>query len=302
MKKIGKFLIGRDHQRFMNAEELRTVDELYEKKLKEGKKLILGTLSARSGTMWLCDIFEAHKNATGATERNAVPESFLRYITYNKLPIDISGNIKLIKQGIVEDWERGDIALVFSPYFSHAINELNRELKPDKFIIGINDPEFTVQSIHNKGFFRHPYSYKSPDKAYGYQPGLGEVWSHLFGRIIPTGDFYQKWEKLTRIGKISWWVNKVTTDIYKQIQDLPKEKIFYFHLKEADQNYNYYKKIATKFSLEPLLNEKSFLNIKSKRFKKKQNEKHVWSNKEREEFELYTKEYQSLYKKIYNLH
>lgn len=298
MKKIGKLIISWDRNPKIDHEEYKKVDDEYEEGLRSGKKLVLGTLSARSGTMWLCDVFDEHKNATGVTERNFEPESFYRYIKYNKLPIDTAGIITLIKKGIIDDWKKGDIALVFSPFFSHGIKELYEILRPEKIIFGLNDPEFTVQSIYNKGFFSHYYVRDRVDYALGFQPAFPESWSYLFGRIVPNGEMYDTWKDLTRVGKIAWWGNRVTADIYEQLKEIPDEKVFIFHLKEANQNYEYYKKMATKFGLTPLLNEKKFLSIRGKRFKKSHNVKHDWSDKEREEFELYTKDWFEIYKKL----
>lgn len=297
--KIGKLWIGFDRAEEVDVEAYKTIDADYEAELHSGKRLILGTLAARSGTRTLCNIFEAHKNATGITERNAGAESFYRYITYNKLPIDTAGIITLIKKGVLDDWNRGDVALVFSPYFSHGIKELYNSLRPEKVMLAINDPEFTVQSMYNKELFLHQYFRDRVDYALGFQPELMDRWSHFFGRIVPNGEFYNTWLKLTRLGKLAWWGNRITVDIYKQLQALPEEKVFIFHPTEADQDYyGYYKKLVATFGLTPLLKEKELVSLRAKTFKKAHNVKHEWDAQEREEFEYYTKEWHDIYQKL----
>lgn len=298
--KIGKLLISWDRGG-VSKEALEGIDAEYEKSLTSGKKLVLCTLSARSGTRWLGDIFNAHKNATGITERYFEPESFYRYIKYNKLPIDTSGTIKLIKYGIVQDWKQGDVSLVISPFFSHGIKELYETLKPERVVFGINDPKFTVQSIYNKGFFEHHYVRKDTDLALGFQPSFEQrwYWLYLFARLVPNGEFYREWEKLTRIGKISWWGSKMNKDIWEQLKDLPKEKTFVFVLKQADQNYSYYEKLAKEFGLAPVLSEKEFLSIKGKTVKKSDNKNLGWSEKEEQEFKKYAKDWQELYNELF---
>lgn len=300
MRKFGNIIIARDHTRKITEEDYHTIDEEYEAGLRAGKQLILGTLPARSGTMWLCDIFGDHDNATGITERDFEAESFYRYIKYNNLSIDTAGIITMIKHGIIEDWKKGDVALVFSPFFSHGLKELYDILRPTRIIIGINDPQFTVQSMYNKGFFKHYYVRDNADKALGFQPAFQQSWSYLFGRLVPNGDFYQTWQDLTRIGKIAWWGNMVTMEIDRQLKHIPDDKVFLFHLKDADQNYEYYKKMASDFGLAPLLSEKHFLSIKWRRVKKAHNETHEWSDQERHEFQLYTKEWHELYHKLFS--
>lgn len=298
--RLGRLIITIDRRPYgdLSEESLRSVDAAYEAGLAAGKKLILGTLCARSGTMWLCDIFAAHQNATGITERNFEPESFYRYITYNKLPIDTSGIIALIKRGIVEDWKKGDVALVYSPFFSHGMLELNEALRPHRIMFAITTPEFTVQSMFNKGFFRHFYIRKHVDQVLGYQPAMKGSWSHLFGRIVPNGAEYERWLGLTRFGKVAWWGNRINVDIWDQLKTLPQEKIFIFDLKQADQNYDYYLKMAKEFGLTPILKKGAYLALKGKRVRAKQNAVHEWTDTERAEFLAETKEWNSLYEEL----
>ncbi|MFA6408209.1 MAG: hypothetical protein WCW36_01895 [Candidatus Paceibacterota bacterium] len=298
--KIGRLEISWNRRPWprLGATELADIDERYAKALASGKKLILGTLCARSGTMWLCDIFDEHKNATGITERNFEAEAYYRFTTYNKLPVDTTGIIALIKHGILEDWKRGDIALVFSPYFSHGMLELYRELSPEKIIFAVSDPEFTVQSVYNKGFFSQYYLRGRDDLALGFQPAFSGSWSQYFGRIVPNGPAYRDWEKLTRIGKISWWGNRINVDIAQQLSSLPSEKIHIFNLQEADQNYEWYLRIAKEFGLAPIITSDQFLSIKGRRVRAEHNVHHEWSPAEREEFELQTKEWKDLYEKL----
>lgn len=297
---IGNIRITRDRSPKVTKEELESVDEEYEKGLRSGKRLILGTLPARSGTMLLCDIFNEHQNATGVTERYFEAEAFYRYITYNKLPIDTAGIIRLIKYGIIQDWEKkGNLSLVFSPFFSHGIRELYDVLRPECIIFAINDPKFTVQSIYNKGFFKHHYIRERTDYALGFQPSFPESWSYLFGRLVPNGEFYNTWKGLTRIGKVSWWGDRVIVDIHNQTKVLPREKVFIFNLGEADKDYyKYYTKMAERFGLTPILSERKISALRGKRFKQGHNVIHEWSSKEQKEFEEYTREWYQVYHEL----
>lgn len=300
MRKIGPFLISRDHRPHIPREMFSQIDDEYDRLQKEGRRLVLGTLPARSGTMLLCNIFDEHENATGITERYFEAEAFFRYVNFNQLPIDTSGVITLIKYGIIQDWKKkGDLSLVYSPFFSHGMTELIQTLKPNEVMFAIHDPRFTVQSIYNKGFFKHYYIHKNRDLALGFQPAFPESWSYLFGRLVPTKAMCPEWESLTQIGKISWWGNRMITDIYEQLKDLPSEKLFIFSLKEADRDYYaYYTKIAERYQLKPILSEEKITAMRKKMFLKKHNVVHEWGEQEEREFEKYTKEWQVLYEKL----
>lgn len=297
--KIGPFLITRYRSERLDAETLKSIDTEYARLQKAGKRLVLGTLPSRSGTKWLCDIFDAHEGAHGAPERSFDAVSFYRYIKYNKLPIDTAGVVASIKHDIIEDWKKADLTLVFSPHFSHGIAELYEILKPEKVIFALNDPEFTVQSMYNKGFFTQEYIRGDNNLAIGYQPGLAGSLSQMFGRLVPNGPFYDEWLRLTRIGKIAWWGNMVVAEIDRQMQMLPPGVMDIFHLKTADQNYEWYKKLAATYHLAPLLSEKAFLAIKGKKFKASENTKHVWTETERREFEKYTADWCFIYEGLY---
>jgi hypothetical protein len=270
-------------------------DEQYQELRRGGRQLVLGTLAARSGTRWLCDIVKNHDRAFAVTERDVTVEAFWRYVKYNELPIDTAGIIKLFKQRIVGDWRENDLTLVFSPYFSHGFLDLYHALDPDKVIFGIARPEFVVQSIYNKGMFAESYLHGNTNLALGYQPELAERWSHFFGRIVPRGSFYQTWEGLTRVGKIAWWVNRINMDIYDQLGNVPEERIIVFDLPQADQNYDYYLRLADLLNLSPLMDKERFLSLKKLTVKKSDNVKHDWSTHEQAEFDEYIAEWRQTY-------
>lgn len=296
--RIGKFQISRiKTPAEKGPDSLPTEDQFHELKEK-GKRLFLGTLAARSGTRWLCDIVKSHDRAHAVTERDKIAESFWRFVKYNELPIDTDGIVRLLKRRIADDWLKNDTTLIFSPYFSHGFLELCHALDPDKVIFGFAQPEFVVQSIHNKGMFEEDYSRRDVDLALGYQPEFANRWSHYFGRIFPRGEFYRTWQGLTRIGKIAWWVNRINMDIYNQLQEIPEDRVVLFDLAVADQNYEYYLSLAELLNLSPILTKDNFLSLKELSVKKSDNVKHPWSETERSEFDLHIEEWQRAYEDL----
>ncbi len=202
---------------------------------------------------------------------------------------------------MVQDWKRGDIALVTSPFFSHGIRQLYEALQPIRIIFAIGEPRFTVQSMYNKGFYEQHYLRDRTDLALGFQPAFPQrwYWLYLFARLVPNGEYYKEWETLTRIGKISWFGSMVHRDIWQQLQSIPQEKIFIFNLQEVlTDYYGYYKNFANEFGLAPLLSEKSVQQIRQKGIKSWHNKENSWSDQEQQEFEELTKEWTALYKRL----
>jgi len=296
--RIGKLQITRIGAPGASQAYLERTEEQFHTLHKQGKKLILGTLAARSGTRWLCDIVKNHDRASAFAERDVTAEAFWRYVKYNELPIDTGGIIRLLKQRIADDWQENDLTLVFSPYFSHGLLELYNALEPERIIFGMAPPEFVVQSIYNKRFFLEDYSGHDADLVLGYQPEFTTRWSHYFGRIVPRGEFFQTWLGLTRVGKIAWWVNRVNMDIYRQLEMIPRDRIVVFDLPQADQNYEYYLGLADHLELSPLMDKNQFLSLKKLTVKKTDNVKHEWSRQEKSEFELHISEWRGIYDAI----
>lgn len=301
-KLIKKKIIGGmlDKKRIRNKKEYKflyknskEINEAFESIDRKNKKLVLGVTSGRSGMKWVYEIFRHHKNADGGGERNVEAEAFWRYIHFNKLPIDLSGIVEVTKREILLDWIESDISITVSPYFSHNFLKLVDELKVDYIIWGITDPRFTVTSFYNKGWYKEDISYNDFTKVVGYQ--FNESWSHFLGRVVPAGEEFQKWTTLTRIGKISWFVNMIHLEIYRQIMQLPKEMIYVFKLADADQNYEYYKKMANFFGLKPLMSEKDFLSLKKLAAKSSENRIKRWTEQEEKDFSEETKELRKIY-------
>jgi hypothetical protein len=55
----------------------------------------------------------------------------------------------------------------------------------------------------------------------GFSPDMEA--NHFFGRILPTGEEYNRWQKLSRVGKVSWWVNALNMRVLEIFEGLPPE-------------------------------------------------------------------------------
>jgi hypothetical protein len=260
------------------------------------KKLIMTATTGRSGVKWLHEIFKAHRNVAGGSERNPFEESFYRYVKFHELPIDVSGVVDLTKRDIMKDWYECDISVVGSPYLSHDFLDVFSALGADKVIWGINDPRFTVTSFYNKGWYLYEEEYSNTDLACGLQSSNRSKWSRSFSRIVPRGEFYEEWRRLTRVGKIAWFLNTVHMEIWSAVKQLPKGDVWIFRLEEADQDYSYYKKMSESFVLGSILPKEIFLSLKQRASNEEENIERHWSKTERSEFEKYAKDYVGLYR------
>ena len=271
------------------------------KQIRKKKKLIIGTTVGRSGMKWVLSILEAHDKiyGKGGGERNSTCESFHRYAIHNKLNIDQSALLNSIICETINDWKDNETSFQLSPYFSHSIDLIDKFLKPDGYIWGVNEFSFTVQSFYNKGWYNPDYNISNFKKTPAFALTDALKPSHFFGRIAPVDNFAKKWLKLSRVGKISWYVNHTNKRIYNSLKKIEKRKKFLFVLKEADQNYDFYLKLAEWLNLKDKLTLKKFLNIKfenTTKYHLNENKINKLNKVELQEM----KPYQKLYSKIYN--
>jgi hypothetical protein len=271
------------------------------KKLKKKKKLIIGTTVGRSGMKWVLSILEAHDKIYGGGERNSTCESFHRYAVHNKLNIDQSALLNSIICETISDWKDNEISFQLSPYFSHSINLIDKFLKPDGYIWGINEFSFTVESFYNKGWYNPDYNISNFKKTPAFALTDNLKPSHFFGRIAPIDDINKKWSKLSRVGKISWYVNHTNKIIYNSLKKVNKKKKFLFVLKKADQNYDFYLKLAEWLNLKDKLTLKKFLSIKfnnTTKYFANENKKNKLNKVELQEMKTYQNKYNKIYNKI----
>ena len=261
----------------------------------------MGVTVGRSGMTWVLEILKAHSKIYGGGERNSTCESFYRYANHNKLDIDQSALLNSIICETINDWKNNDISFQLSPYFSHSINLIDKFLIPDGYIWGINESSFTVQSFYNKGWYEPDYNISTFNNKPGFSLTDSTKPSHFFGRIVPADNFYKKWFKLSRIGKISWYVNYINKTIHNSLKKINENKKFVFVLKKGDQNYNFYLKLAEWLNIKEELTLKKFLNIKfikSTMYNTFENRKKRFNRKEGKEMKHYLREYNKIYKKI----
>jgi len=272
-----------------------TAKQYADVKRRRNKRLVLAVSSGRSGMKWLLSVFLSHPGVAGGHERLGALEAFHRYVHFNHLPIDLSGLVAMTQACVVEDWEKADLSVVSSPYFAHGLTPVFNALEADSLVWGINDPEYTVTSLYNKGCYMRNCVCGDPSLATGPQPHWGDDWKHTFGRIEPRGAFHEEWTGLTRVGKSAWYANTMQKEISEQVDRIGREKIWVFRLSQSSQNYAYYQRLADAFGLTPRMSEAQFVALKKQACRPGENLVREWSQQERAEFERLAADYISLY-------
>ena len=60
----------------------------------------------------------------------------------------------IIKSEALSDWKFSNVSYISSPYFSHGIKFLEKNLRTNKFVIIIRDFDGLLYSLLNKGWYK----------------------------------------------------------------------------------------------------------------------------------------------------
>lgn len=249
---------------FEENSELKWQKNIIDKynRFKKKRELILIITIGRSGSRWLLNIFKSHgKEYSGATERDILYESFYHFSSYYNLKIDQLPFFMNLKNRILEDWSKSKTSIICSPYYVYGLDDVIKNIKPDKIILCVNNPIFTANSFLNKGVYKDKLIFSKKFKIIGLQPYHYNSLPKYFGRIIPKGKKFNAWNKSSQINKIGWYMNDTMYSAYKVLKKI-NQKIYIFNLDKSDQNYKFYLNLRKKFRIKKKLSRKSFLNIK----------------------------------------
>ena len=271
----------------------------YEKfKKNDNNKLALSFASGRSGQNWFSKIFNSHSNWIGSCERFADFEAFYRYVSYYNLPVNKDGFFKLMELSSKRDMSLYSNSFISSPYLSFGVKELTEKLMPNYIFFNLRNPIQTVESLHKKGWY---LNYFSHNRISSPLIDFSQSQYRSFSRIIPKGEYLNKWLSLSRIGKITWFwssINKAILDDFYTIKNVDK---FYIKLEDIHQNYETYEKLADKFNFKSKMTKNKFFGVVNKAPNKGSNKKYFykdWNSLEKKEFDIIINEIFPYYDKI----
>ncbi len=243
--------------------------------------------TGRSGTHFLQEIMGHDPAIASYHLPDPDNDSFVEYCAWNNLPVDIGGFLQTRRDWIAGAAEQSRIYFESNPYMSFSVEPLFHQLNA-KFFHMVRNPAAVVNSHFVKGWYEKPLAYDNPQLALGAQPGT--AFNHFLGRLTPRGEEFERWQRLTRIGKIAWMWNAVQMRVLSETRQLPPEHVFSCKLEDVE--YRKYVEMHKFVGGQSPLDEPAFLKITQSRPGKAANHRNAasWSEKEREEFLEETKD------------
>lgn len=251
---------------------------------------IFCTGMGRSGTHLIAELFSLsldveafHLDRIGRSEA----DSFFQFSKWHKLNVDITPFIDARCYLSYFASKNGRRFLESNPYLSLHVKELLDSFDC-KILIVYRNPAKVVESHYNKGWYQdNTFDFDSSvSNIPGYNYRLDKA-NHFFGRFFPSDrDEYQKWKKLTRVGKISWMWNTVYSSIVRDISS--NANVLFLKIEELD--YETYLALCRFLDVRNI-SIKSFQKILIKRPGRGNYKSYPkWDEKEKIEFDEQTSE------------
>jgi len=260
----------------------------FDASVKIERRPVFAVGTGRCGTHFLEAIMREDPSILALhTDRvNAEADSFLRYGLWYKLPIDLEPARDFRRRLILSAQEEGRSYFEANAYMAVASAELHQWYGANLIQL-VRRPQDVVNSHLVKGWYDEAYPRGDAALLPGFPPEM--IANHFFGRILPLGEEYKRWSALTRVGKVSWWINALNIRILDTLAKLPQEHVRVVKLEELD--YDKY------LDLHRLANGKSpmtrarFDEIRAARPGKGKSTRHSsdWNDAEWQEFMTETK-------------
>lgn len=249
----------------------------------EGKVgFCIGT--GRCGTLFYYELAGREPRVASSHERNPDNEAFQRYCKWHRLPVDDEGFLAAKEREIRADLQERDFSFEASPYLSLSVRELHARFGA-KFIQLVRRPDRVVTSFVHKGFYRQPYVVGDTSLATGYQ-NVGQERVHaFFARIAPTGDQFDRWNRMTPVGKVAWYWRVWNERTNELLSTLPADS--YRIVRIEDLDHAKYCELARFLGYEPQVTQADFDALSDSKPHAFWNKRNIdqWSAQEVDEYE-----------------
>ena len=234
------------------------VANISSKNLSKRVGFAIGT--GRCGTKFLYRVFDLEPQVASVHERNPLNETFHRYCKWYDLPLDHEGFLQTKECEIKQDLEKYSFSFEASAFLSLSVQELYDRFEA-KFILLVRSPEQVVNSYLCKGWYDKIAMRANPNLAPSYQDC--RAFHHFLGRIMPSGEKFQQWNQMSRVGKLAWYWNALNAKVLEQFKDIPEthwrvEKL-------EDLSYSRYLEIAQFLGFQPTVTQEEYGKLARRR-------------------------------------
>jgi len=238
--------------------------------------------TGRCGTDFLARALALELTVASCHERNALNETFHRYCQWYGLPVDHEGFLRAKADEIAVDLADHSVSFEASAHLSLSVLPLFGRFGA-KFVLLVRRPDRVVSSYLTKGWYEQSFVCADPVLALGYQPV--DSFHRFLGRIAPRGEQFHTWNRLTRVGKLSWYWSELNRAVVRQFVQLPATHSRIVKIEEFD--HDAYVDLAAFLGFCPTLTAGQFERLRAARPNRLGRTRRVaeWTAQEAAEFE-----------------
>jgi hypothetical protein len=174
--------------------------------------------TGRCGTTFLAEVAGREPEVASSHERLRLGATFHMFCKWHGIAIDSEGFLLDRQDAIRRDLLQRPFSFECSALLSHSLEELFQRFRA-RFLLLVRSPAETVASFAVRGWFLKPCARQDPNLPPSYREG--EEPRHFLGRNIPHGVEFERWTRLTQIGRLAWFWQARNRAILEQFSRLP---------------------------------------------------------------------------------
>jgi hypothetical protein len=187
--------------------------------------------TGRCGTTFLAQLAGHEPEVASSHERLRLAATFHMFCKWHGIAVDSEGFLLDREDAIRRDLAERRFSFECSALLSHSLEELFERFRA-RFLLLVRSPHETVASFAVRGWFVKPCARKDPRLPPSYREG--EEPRHFLGRNIPHGAEFERWTRLTQIGRLSWFWQARNRAILEQFSRLPASHCRIERLEDLD--------------------------------------------------------------------
>jgi hypothetical protein len=195
--------------------------------------------TGRCGTTFLAHLAGREPEVAASHERLRLGATFHMFCKWHRIAVDPEGFLLDREEAVRQDLAGRPFSFECSALLSHSLEELFGRLRA-RFLLLVRSPAETVASFAVRGWFLKPAARKDPNLPPSYREG--EEPRHFLGRNIPHGAEFERWTRLTQIGRLSWFWQARNRAILEQFRRLPATHCRVERLEDLD--WQRYREVA----------------------------------------------------------
>ncbi len=212
--------------------------------------------TGRCGTTFLAQLAGHEPEVASSHERLRLAATFHMFCKWHGIAVDPEGFLLDREDAVRRDLAEHRFSFECSALLSHSLEELFERFRA-RFLLLVRSPAETVASFAVRGWFLKPPARKDPCLPPSYREG--EEPRHFLGRNIPHGAEFERWARLTQIGRLAWFWQARNRAILEQLSRLPASHCRVERLEELD--FSRYQEVAGFLGWRPQINAGTFAEL-----------------------------------------